>query len=127
MVIEGLVAAWLTCCRKQEAYEKNVQQLFKSLDRAEEHLKTQKAFYFGEKVTEADVRLYTTIVRFDVRLSKQNYPMMMKSTPPFAKSMTICFRRHANLLLLRNSLSTCSTSSATSRTFGAASQRFIAG
>ena len=56
--------------RKQEAYEKNVQQLFKSLERAEEHLKTQKAFYFGEKVTEADVRLYTTIVRFDVRIPK---------------------------------------------------------
>ena len=41
-------------------------QLFKSLDRAEEHLsKNAGPFYFGDKVSEADVRLYTTIVRFD--------------------------------------------------------------
>jgi len=50
----------------QEAYEKNVNVLFKSLDRVEEHLsKNADPFYFGDKVTEADVRLYTTIVRFD--------------------------------------------------------------
>lgn len=51
----------------QEAYEKNVTQLFKSLDRAETHLKQQKSgpFYFGDRLTETDVRLYTTIVRFD--------------------------------------------------------------
>jgi len=49
----------------QEAYEKNVLQLFKSLDRAESHLAQSGPYYFGDKVTEADVRLYTTIVRFD--------------------------------------------------------------
>lgn len=44
----------------QEAYEKAVTTLFKSLDRAEEHLaKNANPFYFGDKVTEADVRLYT--------------------------------------------------------------------
>ena len=52
--------------RTQSAYEKAVTQLFHSLDRAEEHLSsTPGPFYFGENVTEADVRLYTTIVRFD--------------------------------------------------------------
>lgn len=50
----------------QEAYEKNVLQLFKSLDRAEDDLaKSSGPYYFGDKITEADVRLYTTIVRFD--------------------------------------------------------------
>jgi len=53
--------------RTQEAYEKNVTTLFKSLDKAEAHLASQKGgpYYFGEHITEADIRLYTTIVRFD--------------------------------------------------------------
>jgi putative glutathione S-transferase len=50
----------------QEAYEKAVTQLFKSLDRVEEQLvKSGGPYYFGEKMTETDVRLYTTIIRFD--------------------------------------------------------------
>ena len=50
----------------QEAYEKAVTQLFKSLDRAEKHLASSTGpFYYGSDVTEADVRLYTTIARFD--------------------------------------------------------------
>lgn len=50
----------------QEAYEKAVHPLFSSLDRAEAHLSKQASpFYFGEYITEADIRLYTTIVRFD--------------------------------------------------------------
>jgi putative glutathione S-transferase len=50
----------------QEAYEKNVVQLFKSLDRVEEHLASSPGpYYWGDKITEGDVRLYTTIVRFD--------------------------------------------------------------
>lgn len=42
--------------------------LFSSLDRVEKHLAERKEgpFYFGKNVTEADVRLFTTIVRFDV-------------------------------------------------------------
>jgi glutathionyl-hydroquinone reductase len=53
----------------QEAYEKAVLQLFKSLDRTEEILaeaSKKGPYYFGAQLTEADVRLYTTIVRFDV-------------------------------------------------------------
>lgn len=50
----------------QEAYEGNVTTLFKSLDRAEKHLRENEGpFYFGKEITEADVRLFTTIVRFD--------------------------------------------------------------
>lgn len=51
----------------QEAYEKNVNTLFKSLDRAESDLaKSEGPYYFGKNITEADIRLYTTIIRFDV-------------------------------------------------------------
>lgn len=50
----------------QEAYEKNVVALFGALDRAEEHLKTAPGpYWFGDKLTEVDVRLWVTIIRFD--------------------------------------------------------------
>jgi len=73
----------------QEAYEKAVTTLFKSLDRAEEHLaKNANPFYFGDKITEADVRLYTTIIRFDpvyvqhfkcnIRDIRSGYPALHK-------------------------------------------------
>lgn len=54
----------------QEAYEKAVKTLFKSLDRVEEHFASRSkeggTYYFGDTITEVDVRLFTTIVRFDV-------------------------------------------------------------
>ena len=51
---------------KANAYESAVKQLFASLDRAEAHLaETSGPYYFGEQLTEADIRLFTTIVRFD--------------------------------------------------------------
>src|ERR1700733_3848438 len=50
----------------QEAYEKNVFPLFKSLDRLEEMLaKSSGKYLLGDELTEADIRLYVTIVRFD--------------------------------------------------------------
>jgi glutathionyl-hydroquinone reductase len=50
----------------QEAYEKAIKPLFESLDKIEKHLSTSEGpFYWGKHITEGDVRLYTTIVRFD--------------------------------------------------------------
>lgn len=49
----------------QQAYESNVGPLFKSLDRVEQILQDGREFLVGGKLTEADIRLFTTIVRFD--------------------------------------------------------------
>jgi len=48
----------------QESYEAAYEQLFSRLDWLEERLATQR-FLVGESITEADVRLFTTLVRFD--------------------------------------------------------------
>ena len=52
----------------QEAYESSVYPIFESLDRIEEHLSQpgHQPYLFGENVTEADIRLYPTLIRFDV-------------------------------------------------------------
>lgn len=52
----------------QDAYEANLYPLFESLDRLESHLgeARHQPYLFGEYVTEADIRLYTTMIRFDV-------------------------------------------------------------
>lgn len=50
--------------RTQEAYEKNFKALFDSLDRQEKRLEGRD-FLVGETLTEADIRFYTTLVRFD--------------------------------------------------------------
>ncbi|KAL7940945.1 glutathione S-transferase [Trichoderma barbatum] len=52
--------------KSQESYDENIRPLFASLDRLEEHLSHGKPFLFGDSITEADVRLYTTLARFDV-------------------------------------------------------------
>ena len=48
----------------QEAYDKAVREVFSALDRVEEILSRQR-YLTGAQLTEADVRLYTTLVRFD--------------------------------------------------------------
>jgi len=48
----------------QEAYEEGLVPLFESLDWLEDRLST-KRYLMGPKVTEADWRLFTTLVRFD--------------------------------------------------------------
>ncbi|BFZ56656.1 S-glutathionyl-(chloro)hydroquinone reductase [Savitreella phatthalungensis] len=51
----------------QEAYEAALFPLFESLNRLEKQLsETSGGYLFGDKLTEADIRLFTTIVRFDV-------------------------------------------------------------
>jgi putative glutathione S-transferase len=48
----------------QQAYENNVYNVFKSLDRIEKMLDGHK-YLVQDTFTEADIRLFTTIVRFD--------------------------------------------------------------
>jgi putative glutathione S-transferase len=48
----------------QEAYEKAFQALFARLDALSERL-AQRRYLMGDQITEADVRLFTTLVRFD--------------------------------------------------------------
>ncbi|TQV89369.1 glutathione S-transferase family protein [Aliikangiella coralliicola] len=48
----------------QSAYEENVIQLFQSLDWLE-RLLSNKRYLTGDQITEADWRLFTTLVRFD--------------------------------------------------------------
>jgi hypothetical protein len=77
----------------QEAYNKAVTTLFKSLDRVEKHLSENEGpFYFGKEITEADVRLYTTIVRFDV-VYVQHFKVCLLllcfRSPPFSSWLTL--------------------------------------
>lgn len=48
----------------QEAYEKSVKNVFATLDRVDERLQG-RTFLMGSRLTEADIRLYTTLIRFD--------------------------------------------------------------
>lgn len=48
----------------QDAYETAVYPLFESLDRLEKML-TGKDYLVGERLTEADIRLFVTVIRFD--------------------------------------------------------------
>ncbi|GAA3456852.1 glutathione S-transferase family protein [Dactylosporangium matsuzakiense] len=48
----------------QEAYDEAYARLFARLDQLEARLAGRR-FLFGERITEADVRLFTTLVRFD--------------------------------------------------------------
>jgi putative glutathione S-transferase len=48
----------------QEAYQENALRLFETLDMLDQRLATQR-YLFGDRLTEADWRLFTTLVRFD--------------------------------------------------------------
>ncbi len=48
----------------QEAYESAYERLFARLDALEERLSRQR-YLVGDRLTEADIRLFTTLVRFD--------------------------------------------------------------
>lgn len=49
---------------KQEVYQEEVTKLFETLDELEERLQDRR-FLLGEQLTEADLRLFTTLIRFD--------------------------------------------------------------
>jgi putative glutathione S-transferase len=49
----------------QEAYEEAVRELFEALDELERRLTTQR-YLLGSRFTEADICLFTTLLRFDV-------------------------------------------------------------
>ena len=48
----------------QQAYEENFDKLFATLDKLEQRLQG-RTYLFGDRLTEADWRLFTTLVRFD--------------------------------------------------------------
>ncbi len=48
----------------QDAYEEAYENLFAALDKVEQHL-TKQRYLAGDQITEADWRLFTTLVRFD--------------------------------------------------------------
>lgn len=70
----------------QKAYDENVYPLFEALDRVEQHMSQpgHQPYLFGEYITEADIRLYTTLVRFDaayhhvfkcnIKMIRHDYP-----------------------------------------------------
>lgn len=70
----------------QKAYDEHARNLFQSLDRLEEHLSqpSRGPYLFGENITEADIRLYTTLIRFDIAyytLFKCNLKMIRLDYP----------------------------------------------
>jgi glutathionyl-hydroquinone reductase len=57
---------YANCLRTQEAYNTAVTCLFSHLDRVEKQLASSSGpYYFGSEITETDVRLFVTIIRFD--------------------------------------------------------------
>lgn len=48
----------------QDVYNEEVEKVFATLDKLEEHLEGKK-YLVGNQLTEADIRLFTTLVRFD--------------------------------------------------------------
>lgn len=50
--------------KSQEAYDNAFKNLFEALDKAEVLLSTQR-YIAGDVFTEADVRLFVTLIRFD--------------------------------------------------------------
>ncbi|KAK9367188.1 glutathione S-transferase [Lipomyces kononenkoae] len=72
----------------QEAYDENVYPLFESLGRLEKMLSDGREFVMGSKLTDVDIRLYPTIVRFDaayftlfrcnIKMIRYGYPNLHK-------------------------------------------------
>jgi putative glutathione S-transferase len=68
----------------QDAYEKHVVKVFEGLNRIEEHLGKSKSGFIFDQLTETDIRLWVTIIRFDctyvqhfkcnIAMIRHNYP-----------------------------------------------------
>ncbi|OSS45522.1 hypothetical protein B5807_10388 [Epicoccum nigrum] len=70
----------------QTAYDEHIAKLFQSLDRLEHHLSQpeHRPYLFGRYMTEADILLYPTIIRFDAAyytLFKCNIKMIRRDYP----------------------------------------------
>jgi putative glutathione S-transferase len=70
----------------QKAYDEHITKLFQALDRIEYHLAEadNQPYLFGQYITEADIRLFTTLIRFDVSyytLFKCNLKMIRMDYP----------------------------------------------
>lgn len=80
---------------KQEAYEENIDKLFAALDRLEDHITSHEGpFLFGKHVTEADIRLFPTIIRFDVAyhtMFRCNLKMIRHDYPHLDKWLRHCY------------------------------------
>jgi len=96
----------------QAAYERNVVALFGALDRAEEHLRGNEGpYWFGKEITEVDIRLFVTIIRFDpvyVQHFKCNLRDIRSGYPALHRWMrelywnVPAFRDTANFLHIKN-------------------------
>jgi len=49
----------------QRAYDEAVDGVFQTLDELEDSLNDGRAFLFGDRMTETDIRLFVTLIRFD--------------------------------------------------------------
>ena len=98
--------------RKQKAYDRAYNMVFNRLDWLEERLANQR-YLFGDRLTESDVRLYVTLVRFDCayypvfRLNKKllrDYPNLwayardLYQTPGFGDTMNFAaIKKHYHI------------------------------
>lgn len=85
---------------KADAYERNVLRVFEGLDRAEKHLasQTEGPYWFGNTLTETDIRLFVTIIRFDpvyVQHFKTNLRDIRSGYPKIHEWMRKLYWNHA--------------------------------
>lgn len=87
----------------EEAYQKNVTTLFKSLDRVEEYLsKATGPYYHGEQPTEADIRLFTVSdilsmkkIMYNIRHLTIEYPDHRSIRPRLCPTFQMQHPRHS--------------------------------